>query len=429
VSAGSLEGDVASRKSEIVARRTNGIRRSLRWLSWVGCWALTSIIAFSGAGLGLDFISPPVHANFLDSLFTADARRYRTIADIGYFYDPRSFSIVAFFPAYPLTVRSCSKLTGITTSCSALVISNVFYMAVFILTGIYLDRRRDLSLEHLVAGDANSGPSKSEETDFTLLALGLMPFTFFFRMPYSEPMLLCCVVVALLGFVNKWPLPVVALIVGLATATRPVGVALVLPMVWYIVKTSKSLKHAVMRSIYAIPLGLWGLIGYMVFQYVKFGEPLGFAHTQENLGKANSFDKVLMLLSFEPIRDLYDPNSRGYWEDLHFSYSCIFNMQFMNGIYWVGAAVLIVVGALKQWLSAYEILLAIPLLLIPYVTLGTEVRMNSQARYAAAVFPIYIVLGKMLCRMPVGISAAILATSAFFLGAYAALFVTNQWFF
>ena len=59
------------------------------------------------------------------------------------------------------------------------------------------------------------------------------------------------------------------------------------------------------------------------------------------------------------------------------------------------------------------------MLLIPYLTKGYDNCMASQGRFVAVVFPIYIVLGNMFCRLPKA-AAAMLALMAAWLATYAA---------
>jgi hypothetical protein len=133
----------------------------------------------------------------------------------------------------------------------------------------------------------------------------------------------------------------------------------------------------------------------------------------------------MSLLTWEPIRDTYDQFSPGYWRALYDMKSTLFSMEFANPIYLIGTASLVVVGALKRWLTSYEVLLSIPLLVIPYATRAYEMRMLSQGRFAAAVFPVYIVLGHLLARMPTAVAVSLLAFSGLMMGIYAALFAAG----
>ncbi|HEX4055519.1 MAG TPA: hypothetical protein VHX86_14740 [Tepidisphaeraceae bacterium] len=412
-------------------------------LPTLALWAITGVLVFSGAEFGYYFLLPPgYHAGpFLDFLAQVDGQFYKEIAESGYSYDEQTFSNVAFFPAFPLSARWLSRATGLGTVCSLLVVSNGCCLAAFLLMASYTRHRtrawataeRVSKLKGTIdeALLERQPAISSEVTTHTLLAMCLVPMTFFFRMPYSEAMFLAIAILTLYAIVLNWPLVVVAFFAGLATSVRPVAIALVLPVMWYAWVTSRSKWHAVGRFSYAVPLASWGLAAYMMFLYLRFGQPLAFAHTQLNQHMrppAASADRVLSLLSWSPIYDAYNPASPGYWRALHNSPSRIFSMQFFNPIYWVATVLLVAWGKWKRWMSAYEVLLSIPLLAIPYLTLGYEVRMNSQARYATAVFPVYIVLGRIFARMPWVISVAIFALFGFLLGVYTALFVTDHAF-
>ncbi len=52
--------------------------------------------------------------------------------------------------------------------------------------------------------------------------------------------------------------------------------------------------------------------------------------------------------------------------------------------------------------------------------------MASQGRIAAVVFPVYLVLGRLLCGAPLVVSAGILGLSAVYLAVYAALFAAGH---
>jgi hypothetical protein len=90
---------------------------------------------------------------------------------------------------------------------------------------------------------------------------------------------------------------------------------------------------------------------------------------------------------------------------------------------------LIGLGAWKRWLTREEIGVSIPLLLISYVTKGFEWGLTSHGRFAAVVFPVYIVMGHLLARLPPPVPISLLALSAFLLGAYTALFAAGHGFY
>jgi hypothetical protein len=101
----------------------------------------------------------------------------------------------------------------------------------------------------------------------------------------------------------------------------------------------------------------------------------------------------------------------------------------MNPIYFVGTAALIGIGAWKRWLTSYEIMVSATLLAIPYLTKAYENAMASQSRFAAVVFPAYIVIGELLVRLPREIALSLLCLSAFLMGIYSAEYAAGKGFY
>ena len=78
-------------------------------------------------------------------------------------------------------------------------------------------------------------------------------------------------------------------------------------------------------------------------------------------------------------------------------------------------------GASKKWLSGREILFAVTLMMMTYTTVGYPCYMASQGRYVSVVFPIYLVLGQLLCRVPVALAVGTLGLSSLYLIVYSAM--------
>jgi hypothetical protein len=166
----------------------------------------------------------------------------------------------------------------------------------------------------------------------------------------------------------------------------------------------------------------------MAFQYAEFGEPLAFAKTQTNWRSRPDEgwgEKALALAAWEPIWSAYMPSSPGYAGRYAPELPAWFNLQMADPVFFVAAAALVGLGAAKRWLSGGEILLAAGLLLIPYVTRGFDMCMASQGRFAAVVFPVYLVLGRLLHAAPLVVSVGVFALSAVYLAVYAALFAAG----
>jgi hypothetical protein len=248
-------------------------------------------------------------------------------------------------------------------------------------------------------------------------------------MAYSDSLFLLLAILTLYGLARQWPILLVAVFVGLATATRAVGVALIPPLLLVGWRRYCCLGRRFAVLTLAALVCLWGLAGYMIFQYTRFGEPLAFAKTQVHWRfreKSSLQEQLLAVETLEPFWSVYDESSPAYWRRHDYELGPAFSLQFANPIYFAGIAVLVSYGAWRRWLSVEEVLFAAGVLLIPYLSRSHEGCMNSHARYAMVAFPAYLVLGRLLGALPPLYTAAFLALSGFMLGTYAALFA--GWF-
>jgi len=415
----------------------------------------TALLVLLGVFLALDFfegvgqrLSPrkiPVSDDpFLVATTHWDGQWCLQVASEGYFYDADKMSNVAFFPLYPMFVAAVFRATGIPLEWAGLVVAHVLLIAAFVLLAAYVAQRY-----------ARASPQLAV---YVVLAFGLFPTTFFLRMTYNESTFLALALLAMFGMERGWRPVVVAVIVGLATAARPVGVALV-PALWLYVwhrgetgphprplsrtrergdagphpqPLSRIRERGVLRRlapiIYLTPVALWGLLAYMAFQYAEFDEPLAFAKTQSHWRRrpAESWgEKALALAAWEPIWSAYMPSSPGYTARRGAEVPAWCNLQMADPVFFVATAALVGLGAAKRWLTGGEVLLSAGLLLIPYVTRGFEMCMASQGRYASLAFPVYLVLGRLLCGAPLVVSVAVFAISAVYLAIYAALFAAG----
>lgn len=375
-------------------------------------YALTSCVVILGMLFSYPFVAPPAYpegAPRSSWSSRADGGRYRRIAAKGYDYDPNLPSSVAFFPLFPLLGAGVIRLTGLEPTWALLLVSHICLAAAFAVAAVYLHSRWPTS--------------DRTKASFTLLALGLMPATLFFRITYSESTFLMLSLLFLLGIQRGWPLLVVALIAGLASASRPVGIGLLPPLLLYAWYSSSSRRAFLIRATPTILIGCWGLLAYAAFLYAQFGEPLAFAQTQVHWGEpAPSLGaKTVSLLSYEPIWRIFLRGPAAGWS--------VFNWEQVNPVYFVASAALVVFGFWRRWLNAYEASLAAALLLIPYLTRAYEMNMAASARFASVVFPAYLVLGEVFARLPLIVSTGLLVISAFFLGAFSAMFASGYLIF
>ncbi|MBI1902389.1 MAG: DUF2029 domain-containing protein [Planctomycetia bacterium] len=309
-------------------------------------------------------------------------------------------------------------MTRLSPQLCAVLTSNAALLAAFALFSHYLRARR-------------GGPGDDRPQNFALWAFALLPSTFFWRMGFSESCFLAAVLLAMLGMRRRWPPLWIALAIGLATACRPVGVALLLPFGLYLWRQAGARWLTLLRGAALFPLACWGLLGYMGYLHHEFGDALAFAKTQElwrNVPVVPWSEKALMLVSLEPVWSVYVEGYPGYWRLHEREHSAWFSLHFSNPIFFVGTACLVGIGAWKRWLTDEELLLSLGLLGMCYATRAYEMSMQSQARFASVVFPVYIVLGHLLARAPRWLAVAIFCLFAAYLFCYSALFATGSLF-
>lgn len=389
----------------------------------LAAYYLTSLPVVLGLLFGADFIrarqgGPATPSpDFLTACTRFDARNYLLIVRHGYAYDPARRSTVAFFPAFPLLCRGLTQGSGWPPAAAALVVANLALAGAFVLMAGYLRTR----------WPGASGTQRA----LALAVFGLWPAGLFFRMPYAESLFLCGTLAVLYGMARGWPLLPLALLTGFVTATRPVGVALTAAFAWHLLtRPGESWGVRLARLAALGPVACWGLLAYMAYQAHAFGDPFAFARTQEHWTMlpprpGGWQDKAWSLLTLEPVWGVYLPGGPRYWGDVDLHGNAAFSLAFWNPFLFVGAAVLLALGAWRRWLNGAEVVLGGGLLAIPYLTRSYEMSMASHARFAAVVVVNYLVLGRLLGRAPALLGGAVLATSAVLLFAWSALYAAE----
>ncbi len=378
---------------------------------------LTSQLVVLGIILSHDFFgqSPGIRSeerNLLRSFVRWDGTWFERIASEGYSYVPNKQSRVSFFPAYPLLGWVVCRLSGHSPAVALLFVSHLSLAGTFVLMAAYVNRRLQ--------------GTQTQLSGYVLLVLGLLPNTYILRLVYSESLFLFLTVLALYALERRLSLLIIALVVGLATATRPVGVGLLAPFSLSLWHRSRTAKEFLINIGLFLPLACWGIAAYMGYLYLEFDEPLGFAKSQLNWSirpPVRFVDRLIALGELEPIRSVFTISSAGYWEFLEPHGNPLFSLCVANPLFFLVTVALTALGACKRWLSPYELLLAVSLLLIYYLTRGYDY-MAGASRTTSVVFPIYLVLGNLLCRVPGPVAAAVLSLSGFLLAVYAAVFAS-----
>jgi len=259
---------------------------------------------------------------------------------------------------------------------------------------------------------------------------------------------------------QRWPLIVLALLTGFVTAVRPVGVALTAAFLWHVLSfrsqspererrvesnpsltlraltrnstdgITSSFGPRLLRAALLTPIACWGLIAFIVYQWQAFDAPFAFVQTQEHWTMAAPEDrsweaKAVALLTLEPIRDVYDPTSRRYWENVHIPGGPPLNIMFWNPILFLLAALFLAIGAGKRWLTGSEFILGAALLAIPYVTRAYEMSMAAHGRFAAVVVVNYLVIGRLVAGAGPPLRIALSGLLALFLCLFTALYASH----
>jgi len=389
------------------------------------CYWLGLVMVVAGVAAGVDLLPRQSGPNqnesgFINAFGAWDGWWYTKIVVEGYAFDDSRPSSVAFFPAYPLLGHCLHRLSGLSAHLSLLALTHVCLISAFMVFESYVRQR---------------APGNQELSEFALISFSLMPMTVFCRMTYSESMFVLVTILTMLGRQRQWPAWITALIAGAATGTRSLGVALLLPLAWDWWRRAKEdtpgkcpasdlpavvshdnakrkirepLNHrnvfrfALTASVLG-PLACWGLLANMAYEYLEFGDAFAFVRTQAHweMRPDQSWPQRLIgLIILEPIWSIYDPSNAAYWARHEYVANPLFSLQFWNPIYFLTCGGLVAYGAWKRWLTPPEWLLSAGLLGIPYVLQGYRMMMLGHGRFTCVVFPMYIVLARLLSGAP-----------------------------
>lgn len=397
----------------------------------IACYAVSSTIVVASVCASAKRAHPT--ESLLSGFVRFDARRFVNIVDSGYAFVPHGPSNVAFFPAYPSIAHCLTRLSTLNPALVLLAISQFSLLCAFVVSHAYLRLRRERGLDPKCGQDASRpGQSWHIADTYSLWAFALWPTTFFLRLPYTEALFLLVMVLAMYAMEAAWPVSAIAAIVGLATAIRPVGVAIVAPFAFYAIDHLERRSKRLLHLMWIIPLANWGLLAYMAFLQSRFGDPFAFARTQVYWRMRpfdSACDKALALCSLQPFWSVYVPGSPGYFGGFANLDNVFGQMRFSNPLFFGAAIALTLVGVYKRWVSPRETALACFLLAIPYITRSHEMCMESHGRFAAVVFPVYIVMGELLARAPRVTALCFLGICALALAWFSAGYARGQPFF
>jgi Gpi18-like mannosyltransferase len=319
---------------------------------------------------------------WVDAFGWWDGWWYVGIARRGYwFFEPDKQSPVAFFPAYPMAMRYLGHVIG-----GPLVAG----FAVTVASGLGL-----AVLFHRWCV-AKLGSAKAR---LALLLLLLYPFAFYLMgAVYADALFIVAALAAFLALEHDRP--VLAGMAGLvATATRPVGMAVILGLwVLYLERQGVFGPRGARRRPRAAHAGLLlaplGMVAFCLYLWSRFGEPFAFF----DVAGAPGWDQPAGFRTWFKVH-WFKAMWNGPWTDGHFGH------LFINAVATVVTAAFIP-SVFRRLGWGYGVYVTIAVLATAVATKDFV----GMGRYALAAFPCFAIAADLLSRRP-RLAYAVLAVS------------------
>lgn len=270
-----------------------------------------------------------------------------------------------FFPLFPLTIKIASSILG--PAVSGLPFDPRQYFTALVLVSIYF-LLAIVVMHKLILIDF-----KKSIAIWSIIFMLVFPTSFFFATIYSESLFLFLTVLCFyFARKKKWLL---ASIFGvLLTATRVVGIAIAPALFYEFLQNEKSFFKIKVLPLLLSPLGL---LGYMYFNYLKWGNALYFIQAQGNLQNNRTVNSIVLfpqtMYRYAKILTTVSLSQYEWW------------IALLEISVFVFAATLLFVAWKKKVRFSY-ILFSVIALLIP-VSTGT---FSALPRYVLILFPIFI---------------------------------------
>lgn len=400
--------------------------RRFVWGAWaVAAVAVWTVVLVSWHLLPHDPLRLDAELRFAgDAVFgpwtSFDGGWYLSIAERGYsFVSLDAQANVAFFPAYPLAMRWVGWALGGHPLVAGVLITLVAGAGAVGLFARWCAERMG-----------------SPAVRWAVVALVAYPYAWYlFGATYADALFL----VAALGafMLLERGHPVWAGVVGaVATATRPVGLAVAVGLVVLVVARRGGLSGG-LRAVWGrlrpadagVVLSMGGLVGWMAYQWSAFGDPLLFSRIQSAWGQETSLRTLFKLDLLDRLRAV-PCHTRGWLtgEVATCGSNAGSDLLYTLGI--VLQAGLLVAGlvaipwVVRRFGVAYGVYTG--LVLAPAL-LGSQ-DFQGAGRYLLAAFPVFALAGSVLCDRPVlrrvalpcSIVLAVVLTSFYARGYYVA---------
>ena len=196
-----------------------------------------------------------------------DGEHYVALAADGYLQPPHNVS-PAFFPLYPLLVRSFAELFGGPLSLGALSLWGVLISLAALPFALYF-------IYHIALTHWGEQTAKR-----AILALCFFPTTFFFNAVYTESLFLALSAGSLWAVRVRKDLLLGCALAAFATATRNVGVFLVVPLAYEWLRGGAGREYGWVRAVGCLALAPSGLAAYAAYLWSRFGDLFLFYSAQ-----------------------------------------------------------------------------------------------------------------------------------------------------
>ena len=339
-----------------------------------------------------------------------DGEHYVSISEDGYTQYSMQNSAV-YFPLYPLLMRLAATLFGGPIAPGALSAYGVLISLVAFYFALYFVYR---------IAEEGWGTRAAKGA---VLALAFFPTSFFFNAVFTESLFLAFSAGAVWAIRVRKNLLLACALAGLATATRNVGMLLLIPLV---IEWSVRSEYSWRRGVAYLALAPSGLVAYMAYLWWRFGDPLLFYGAQAAWGRGPSELSTLwsaFYLAYEGALVLFNPANYEPFSFGRFIYVVSDTNDLYNLVFLLFALTVLLAGwrLLPVELSIYALaILAASVLFAPVLS-----PLQSIPRYVLAAFPLFIVLGATVLENQkvlawwLSVSAAIsLVFTALFVGWY-----------
>ncbi|MEM8602447.1 MAG: mannosyltransferase family protein [Cyanobacteria bacterium P01_H01_bin.121] len=230
-------------------------------LMWLGSRLLILLVMLGIAPL----LEPPPGGELAQVAWTTlagwDGNFYREIATQGYSQAP----IAAFFPLFPVLIWLLTRFS-LTAVQAGVLLNSVAFWGALLLLYIWVEAQHD-----------------RESARWATAFLAWCPFSLFGTVIYTEGLFLVLTTAALRAFECR-RYAIAGVCGALASATRLPGIVLVptfILMAWRSRRSLAAYGAALVSSL--------GLVAYILYNWLRFGDPLFFLVAQQEWNRAQAF--------------------------------------------------------------------------------------------------------------------------------------------